>query len=171
VAVTGYTLSSLADRSTGAAHAQTLNGPVDGRIGDAGVTFEWRHEDGILVGLLTAPTAGWIAVGFNETPDLRNTRMVMAAVSVSPIRVEEHVALVPDHRPVGQLGQPPIVTQADGAYADSLSTLAFAVTHDVPGRPSLRLSEGANVGVMLAWSHEPDFDHHSAWRRHFPVTL
>lgn len=154
------------------ARAQGLdNNSASGIIRDDGVTFEWRHENGLLLGFMTAPTPGWIAVGFNETGDLRNTRMVMATVSVTPIRVEEHIALVPDHRPVGQLGQPPIVTQADGLYQDGVSSLAFALTDTVPGRPALNLAAGAQVHVMLAWSHEPDFDHHSAWRRHYAVTL
>ena len=140
-------------------------------IQDDGVTFLWRHEGNRLWATLTAPTPGWIAAGFNETSALHNTRFVIAAVSVSPIRVEEHIALVPDHRPVAALGMPPALGDARGAYENGTSRLGFSLPQAIPGRPTLDLAQGAAATLMLAWSHEPDFDHHSAWRRHYAVTL
>lgn len=140
-------------------------------IVDAGVEFTWRHEADRVRGTLTAPTDGWIAVGFNEISSLRNTWFVIAAVSASPIRAEEHIALVPAHKNIADLGLEPGLEHVSGYYRDGRSRLEFSLPHTRPKRPSLRLDPGAGIYLMLAWSHEPDFDHHSAWRRHYDIVL
>ncbi|MHA1567139.1 MAG: DOMON domain-containing protein [Alphaproteobacteria bacterium] len=162
-ALSGFTLTGLS------ANAATSHD--QGSVSAAGVTFQWRHESGRLRANLSAPTAGWIAVGFNENPTLENTRFVIAAVSVAPIRVEEHIAMVPDHREVSQLGLPAAIAHTSGSYRDGISRLEFSLPEAMPGRARLSLRPGAKIHLMLAWSQETDFDHHSAWRRHFDITL
>lgn len=135
------------------------------------VTFSWRHDNTSLIGTLSAPTKGWIAVGFNEKPELKNTRFIMAATSLAPIRAEEHIARVPDHTSVTELGLKPALKLAQGSYADGRSHLEFQISQKITGRPALSLAPGSRVHVMLAWSQAVAFDHHSAWRKHFPLTL
>ena len=135
------------------------------------VRFSWRHDGSRLFGELSAPTPGWIAVGFNERPKLKDTRFVIAVVSTSPVRAEEHVALVPDHRNIEALGLSPALDHAGGSYDAGLSRLEFSLPHQIPGRAALQLGPGAQVHLMIAWSRETDFTHHSAWRRHFDVHL
>ena len=141
------------------------------RIVDGEVAFSWKHEADRLFGELSAPTAGWIAVGFNERRTLKGTRFVIAAVSMSPIRAEEHIALVPDHRNVSALGLSPALNHVSGSYSQGLSRLEFSLPHQFRGRPALRLAPGASPHLMLAWSQDTDFTHHSAWRRHYDVQL
>jgi len=137
----------------------------------AGTLFEWHHADTRLVARLDAPTQGWIAVGFNARPGLRNTRFIIADVSTQPIRVEEHLALVPAHREIGALGLAPAIKDARGAFNGTHSQLWFSLAHEIPGPPPLDLGPGQTAHVMLAWSQARDFNHHSAWRRHFATTM
>ena len=141
------------------------------RIIDDHVEFSWKHKADRLFGELSAPTAGWIAVGFNERRTLKGTRFVIAAVSTSPIRAEEHIALVPDHRNVSALGLPPALDHVSGSYSQGLSRLEFSLPHQFPEHPALQLAPGASPHLMLAWSQDADFTHHSAWRRHYDVQL
>lgn len=143
----------------------------NGEILQDGVSFRWRHEGGRLRCEMAAPTSGWIAAGFNEKPQLQNTWFVIAAVSVSPIVVEEHIALVPDHKAVERLGLNPVIADATGAMDNGKSTLVFSLPQVFPQRPALALAPGRQVQLMLAWSAQTDFQHHSAWRRHFDITL
>lgn len=135
------------------------------------VTFSWCHDNTSLIGTLSAPTNGWVAVGFNEKPELKNTRFIMAATSLFPIRAEEHIARVPDHKSITELGLKPALKLARGSYADGRSHLEFQISQRIAGRPALSLAPGSRVHVMLAWSQAVAFDHHSAWRKHFPLTL
>lgn len=136
-----------------------------------GVKFSWRHHHDTLIGTLSAPTSGWLAVGFNESPGLRNTRFIIAVTSTSPITAEEHLAGVADHKNVTELGLEPALQTAHGSYIDGRSHLEFQMSHKFADRPALSLAPGTRVQVMLAWSLATAFDHHSAWRKHFPLTL
>ena len=140
-------------------------------IKTAGVIFAWHHANNRLVATLSAPTAGWIAVGFNTSPGLRNTRFVIADVASRPIRAEEHLALVPDHPEITSLGLTPALAELRGRFSDGRSQLSFTLPHFIPGPPPLELAPGRISHLMLAWSQDRDFDHHSAWRRHFEITL
>lgn len=136
-----------------------------------GVSFSWRHEDERLFARLEAPTQGWIAAGFNDEPSLKNTRFVIAAPSQAPLRAEDHIALVPDHRNVVDLGLSPAVSDIAGTTTSKGSALEFSLPHRFGERPTLTLGPGSRTYLMLAFSHEADFAHHSAWRRHFTITL
>lgn len=153
--------------------AQQATALTDDRrsVADDGVTFTWHHQAGRLRGTLSAPSAGWIAVGFNEARSLRNTWFVIASVASKPMRVEEHIALVPDHRNIEDLGITPSIDHVSGFYREGRSQLEFSLPHALPKRPALRLEPGTKIHMMLAWSHEPDFNHHSAWRRHYDLVL
>lgn len=146
------------------------------QLQEAGTQFRWSHKDNRLTGHLSAPTTGWIAVGFNADATLRNTRFIIAHISGTHVRAEEHIALVPGHRDVVELGLTPTLSDIRGIYDKNLSHLRFSLPHYIPGNadpdlPALSLSPGSQVHLMLAWSHAPEFEHHSAWRKHFNITL
>lgn len=140
-------------------------------VADNGTEFKWRHENGRLFGTLQAPTTGWIAVGFNETAGLNNMRFIIATVSITPIRVEDHLTHTPLHTNVEELGISTSLANVSGSSNGNRSILNFSLSHHFADRPSLNLSPDAKIHLMLAWSHEVDFDHHSAWRRHYPITI
>ena len=135
-----------------------------------GVTFDWRHGDDRLYGTLTAPTSGWIAVGFNISRSLKGTRFVIAVARQKPT-AEMHVALVPEHPTIESLGGQSGLADVTGRSDDTQSTVRFSLPHVNAAPFALELSPGTPVYLMLAWSHETDFAHHSAWRRHFDVVL
>ena len=140
-------------------------------IDEDGVRFGWSHKNSRLNCVFSAPTPGWVAVGFNTKHELRGTRFVIATTSHSPLRLEERVALVPGHRRVQDLGFAGAATHSSGAFEDGRSELAFSLPERISGQPGLNLSAGAWTYLMLAWSHGRDFQHHSAWRKHYSVQL
>lgn len=137
------------------------------RVAAGGMDFRWIHRDERLHCTLSGKTEGWIAVGFNAARPLANTRFVIASAGGS-LRIEEHIALVPDHRSVEALGIAPALAATSGQYAYGMSLVAFSLPQQLP---DLNLASGVRTHLMLAWSHHADFDHHSAWRKHFDITL
>ncbi len=163
--IAGPLIATLVSRLARAAD----HGP--GHISAGAVTFDWFHRDGRLFGTLTAPMPGWLAVGFNADQQLAGTRFVIAALIESRLRAEEHVALVPDHPEIGTLGGTSGLADLSARQQDGRTRLAFSLPHVGTGLHAMDLSPGTRSHLMLAWSHDPDFDHHSAWRRHYDVTL
>ena len=94
------------------------------------------------------------------------------ASTTPPVRAEVHIAQPPDHRSVEALtGQPSGLRDVTGGFADGRSTLSFSLPHLSADRFGQDLSPGRPTYLMLAWSHAPEFEHHSAWREHTDVTL
>ncbi|MEW7007863.1 DOMON domain-containing protein [Lentilitoribacter sp. EG35] len=143
----------------------------DQKLEDSGVTFHWHHHQNRIVGKLTAPTRGWIAVGFNAQNSLKNTRFVMATVSTPAIHIEEHEAGTGGHQSIESLGGKRTVKFVNSEFLDGISCLEFSFPHEISDRPDLDLSPGSPCYLMLAWSNSIDFDHHSAWRQHYKIIL
>lgn len=140
-------------------------------LSEAGVSFAWSHRGGRIYATLQAPTRGWIAAGFNGARSLEGTRFVIAAVASTPIVVEEHIALVPDHRRVDLAGGVPALADVAGGFTNGVSRCDFSLPQVIPGAYALDLAPGRSTYLMLAWSQAPEFDHHSAWRKHYDVIL
>lgn len=156
-----------------------INAMTTNQITTDGVFFSWYHHKDRLFGDLRAPTKGWIAVGFNDTPTLEGTYFVIAHVQQDDIYVEEHIAQPPRHLDVRQLDRIPQIDDLQGAYHPDrpkerhrgMSWLSFSLPKHFPNGHAPNLSPGQKTHLMMAWSHEADFNHHSAWRRHFDVIL
>ncbi|MEO1016222.1 MAG: DOMON domain-containing protein [Pseudomonadota bacterium] len=136
------------------------------------MVFSWSHSDDRLVVELTAPAPGWLAVGFNAETTLIGTRFVMAAVvPEGEIRAEEHLAVPGGHADITELGGVFGVADLGGKIVEGMSEVSFSLPHRADDANAVTLVAGTPVYLMLAWAHEPEFGHHSAWRRHFEVTL
>ncbi|MEO0362725.1 MAG: DOMON domain-containing protein [Pseudomonadota bacterium] len=143
-----------------------------GAFDAGGVRSRWRHRAGRLYGRLSAPTLGWLAVGFNDRPTLAGTRFVIASVSQDGRVVgDERVARPPRHVSVAEAGGRPALTNLSGRRTGSGTEIAFSLPNRFDDGVGPDLPPGAAIHLMLAWAHEPDFDHHSAWRGHFDVNL
>ncbi|MCB9676349.1 MAG: hypothetical protein H6737_14595 [Alphaproteobacteria bacterium] len=129
-----------------------------GSVHGGGVDFAWVVEDGVLTGEASAATAGWVCVGFGARPGLAGSVLVMGAHGPQGSVVEEHVAQPPRHPRRVDLGEPPGLLEGRAEERDGRTTVRFRWALD----PALRVGEP--VYLTLAWSHEDDFDHHSARR-------
>ena len=155
--------------------AAPLKALVDGEnrrhVAAGGMVFRWRHDAAGLQGSLGAPTAGWLAVGFNDAGRLKGTCFVMAQVSRPPGRLELRRARVPDHVLIADPRVQASLAMEGGVFEDGRSTLRFRLPHESGAALGVTLTPGAATHLMLAWSHSTDFGHHSAFRDHQRVVL
>lgn len=161
--VTGLGMTLTAASAQASPSPQNLN--IDG------TSFRSWHVDGRLVSTFTAPTLGWVAVGFNNHQQLKGTRFVIAAMIGGSLITEEHIAVVPDHPRIQELGLEASVEDVVGSVSNNETTIQFSLPHLPVDSANPTLSPGTSSYLMLAWSHHTDFSHHSAWRRHFAAEL
>lgn len=161
--MTGLGLAIVGGR--GAAETHTIDLSTDG------TSFRARHTSGRLMSNFTAPTRGWVAVGFNNQERLEGTRFVIGAMRQDRFHVEEHIAVGPGHPRVQDLGLEGAVQDVTGAVSNDQTMIAFSLPHVFADTDNPTLLSGTSSYLMLAWSHETDFGHHSAWRRHFVTEL
>ncbi len=136
-----------------------------------GTTFRAWHRKDRMFAEFIAPTQGWIAVGFNNEDRLQGTRFVIGAWGNGVFRAEEHIALVPHHSRVQDLGLASAVKDVVGSEVQNGTKMKFSLPHHFGDSENPRLAPDTDTNLMLAWSQQKDFDHHSFWRRHLTIRL
>jgi hypothetical protein len=63
------------------------------------------------------------------------------------------------------------VREVTGQQANGITQVCFAMPLRTDAVGDTALHPGQAVHLVLAWSHEPDFSHHSAGRDSLEVTL
>jgi hypothetical protein len=136
----------------------------------AGVEFRWALEDGrLLHGCMRARTRGWVTVGFNTQPTLDGARLMMGRVVAGEPRIEVHRAQPPRHLRIA--GADRAVKPVDAAQETDMLRVCFVMPLGPLDSGDVTLVAGSMTHLVLAWSHEPDFDHHSADRASVDVLL
>ena len=147
-------------------------GQVWRRLEAEGMAVEWRHGDGLTHFRLEAPTQGWVAVGFNTSGDIAGAYLLMGHVKEGTPRMEERYTEAPGRYPSLEQYEVSLrVEQLRGSESGQGTRLEFAVPSE-PGSVYHRpLTKGTECWMVLAYSWEDDFGHHSAMRRHVKVRL
>lgn len=138
----------------------------------AGVMLNWEISGDTLCGWLTSPGKGWVAVGFNSKNELKGANLLMFAVSARGLEMEDRYIVAPgEHHADRELGGEMNITFAEAESHGKGDKVFFKIPLDSGDPYDHSLREGMMVWVILAWSREDDFGHHSAAREHVQITL
>ncbi|MFK7849256.1 MAG: DOMON domain-containing protein, partial [Rhodothermales bacterium] len=137
-----------------------------------GMKFAWGFDEDKLTCKLSAPASGWLAVGFNTEKGLAGTNLVMAAVEKGRPEISDRYILgAGDHRDVVSLGGTPAATLLEGQETATHTSVHFEINLAASDQWHHVLEEGSTIHLLLAYSQEDDFQHHSVMREHLEITL
>jgi DOMON domain len=133
-------------------------------VNAAGVRLQWVIRDQTLHACMEATTRGWVAVGFNTKPTLDGARLVMGRVVNGRVEAQVHIAKPPHHihRLTPQGAER--LSNVMGVHESSKTRICFNMPLAAVDAEDVQLRAEQNTHIVLAWSHESDFDHHSAQR-------
>ena len=139
----------IAAASQAATFDQAMLDPVvfDHYIDVAGMHVAWRFVDDAIEFTATAPTTGWVAVGFNTKDDIVGANLVMGAVQHGILQI------------------------ADKYVVDFGDPRRFRLPITASDRYHLNLQPGTTLYLIAAYSMDDDFAHHSRMRKHVQITL
>ncbi len=130
-----------------------------------GFELKWRHGAETIQFSLTAPTTGWVAVGFSETGDLIDSNLIQGRVKNGEVFIQDQfITGFGEHPPVEALAVPSRISKLEGVEKDGKTTISFSITKGKMDKLHYDLSEGKEINVWLAYSVSDDFDHHSRKR-------
>ena len=158
----------------GAADEQPGNRQRGGSLAIEGIEVAWAFTDALLTVTVSAPTGGWVAVGFNSRDDIVGSELFMAARQGESQVAEQHaVTRAGVHPPVENLGRRSALVNytIDQRSSPLPSGTTARFTIDPARVPAVPLTPGSEVVLILAYSVSPDFDHHSRVRRHAVAVL
>jgi DOMON domain len=137
-----------------------------------GMIVNWVIKDKYIEFQLSAPTTGWLAIGFNETDALPGTYLVMARVQQDVVQVVEHKTLAPgDYQPITVLGGQAAIMVLSGKEQGNATTVQFRISQQVADGFHKQLLPGSKWRLLVAYSREDDFKHHSMMRTNIAITL
>ena len=128
-------------------------------------SLQWEHEEAHVTFTLSAPTTGWIALGFTENEDIVDSNLIMMKVDDDLVYAEDQfVTGFGKHPTIQTLGGTSRIFNLDGNEKKGHTTVSFSITKEKLDQYHFDLSEGNKINVWLAWSVSDDFDHHSRKR-------
>ncbi|MEQ9412316.1 MAG: DOMON domain-containing protein [Cyclobacteriaceae bacterium] len=137
-----------------------------------GMVFEWRIEGAHLRCKVMAPTTGWVAIGFNTHSQLSGTHLIMGAVEQEFYRIDDRYIVAPgNHRSMIQMGVEDQITLKSGREWQGKTVIEFVIPLQSKDKYHLQLNEGSEYHLLMAFSAEDDFDHHSMMRTSTKIKL
>lgn len=137
-----------------------------------GMSFEWRLTPENLIGRLSAPAEGWVAVGFNITAGLANTNLIMAAIRGEDTKLSDRfIVEAGDHRSIDAMGGASAIRLIDSSQKPGYTEVTFSIKRDPGDQWHHQLNEAAAYHLLLAYSNDDDFQHHSIMRTHVTIQL
>ena len=137
-----------------------------------GMRVAWSHRDGAVIFDVSAPTTGWVAVGFNDVDSIIGADLVMMRIVDGALEVQNRfVVATGDHRPVEEIGGVSIVLGVEGELSEGRIGMRVVLDPRGEGSHHYSLAPGSEIVLINAYSVSPDFQHHSRMRRHVRVRL
>ena len=141
-------------------------------IEKGGMKVTWEHVAERIHFEMEAPSAGWLAIGFNTRDQLAGTYLLMGAVKSGKTEVFEHYTKKPGTYPnFAEMGLESSVAQVMGEERRAYSRISFSLPVKAGNRYARDLSPGQTYYLLLAYSREDEFEHHSAMRTSVKITL
>jgi len=141
-------------------------------ISKNGMTISWYHHKDRVYFEMEAPCPGWVAIGFNESAALPGTYLVMGNVVNGTATVTEHHTFKPgDYRALPAIGAGNRVEDVSGSQTDNKTIIHFSLPVDGEDKYRKNLSKDLEYSLLIAFSREDDFQHHSIMRTSTTIKL
>jgi len=137
-----------------------------------GMTVKWEINENMINFEVSAPTKGWVAIGFNESEKITGAYLLMGRVNNVASEVIEHYTLRPgNYQPITNFGIPSQVKNVKGHESETSTFLNFTIPINKISNYHKNLNENSSWNMIIAFSAEDDFQHHSMMRTNVPIIL
>ena len=137
-----------------------------------GMEVHWHFKQNRIFFTMKAPTRGWVAIGFNTTEKMTHAYLLMGRIAKNQAEVVEHFTIFPGaYEPIKTLGGITQVQDMYGSEKVNTTVLHFSLPVKALGQYQKDLLQGNTYFMVLAYSQEDDFQHHSSMRTSINVEL
>lgn len=138
----------------------------------SGITFTYEILDDDLKCTLTAPTNGWIGVGFNDKDSIVGSDLLLFnIVDGKPSSTDLFVKATGNPVRDEDNGGKNTITILGGTEKDSSTTVTFSIPIDSGDHNDFLHQVDKETWLILAYSVDDDFRHHSRVRKHIPFVI
>jgi len=146
--------------------------PPSQGVESQGMRLEWRVVGDQLRCSMSAPTSGWVRVGFNTVRAQHLANMIVGWVDAAGAHVEDRYAVDPPQiDPDLALGGRDDAVLVSGKEEGGRTTVEFTLPLDSGDPYDLALSPGQSIFVVLSYGDSDDRSQPSVVRTAVPITL
>ena len=121
------------------------------------MTFSWKVDGANLNVRLSAPTKGWVAIGFNPSKEMKDAKFVLGYVKDGKAVLSDEFGTGENkHDAVEDLGGKSDVTLVGGTEAGGITTIEFTLPLVAKDTKGGKIDPAADTVVLLAYG--PDHD-------------
>jgi hypothetical protein len=118
----------------------------------AGITFKWRADSATLSCEVTAPTTGWVSVGFAPSKMMKDADIIIGYVSGTEVTIEDHFGTgIIAHKSDTALGGADNLTGKKGIERNDTTTIGFTMPLNSGDRNDKALEKGREYKIILAY--------------------
>ena len=133
---------------------------------------KWKIEKELICFEMEAPCDGWVAIGFNETSSLTGTYLLMGRVRNGKTEVVEHYTDKPgNYKSIDQYGVASQITIISGTETANFTRLKFSIPVEAASKYHKNLLSDTKWTLLMAYSLDDDFQHHSIMRTSVDIKL
>lgn len=137
-----------------------------------GMTINWSYSGDRIFFEMQAPTQGWVAIGFNDSAEIKGTYLLMGNVINDKPQVVEHFTISPgNYKPFKTLGADNEAQDIEGFESNDRTQLKFSLPINPTNHYARNLKNGLEYNMLIAYSLDDDFTHHSIMRASIKVRL
>jgi len=121
------------------------------------MTFDWSIEGENLAIKLSAPTTGWVAIGFHPTDMMKDANIIIGFVKDGKVEISDDFGIQPtQHTPDTKRDGKDNVTVIGGTETGTTTTLEFSIPLQSGDANDGVIDPKADTMVMLAYGPDRD---------------
>lgn len=129
------------------------------------MNVSWHFENERIYFEMSAPTDGWVTIGFNAQSETTGAYLLMGNIINGKVNVVEHFTESPgNYSPITKLGAESQVDNIEGIEKNNNTLINFSLPKKAFSKYQKDLLEGNEYTMIIAFSREDDFQHHSMMR-------
>ncbi len=142
---------------------------TDNPVTVSNITFQYRlHSDSLEI-QVSAPTHGWVAVGFHENAKLiGNDLLMFSVIDGMVIYQDQYIRGWNDHPEDTALGGENSISVVGHLEDETSTTVKFKIPISSGDSFDTIHQSNRDFYLLLAYSLEDDFNHHSIVRKQIP---
>ncbi len=142
----------------GTAAAVAVNAEGYHEVSAIGMTFQWKIVGSDLEMVLSGPTEGWVAAGFDPDTMMKGADFILAYVKDGQVSVSDQYGnQLTSHKPDDSLGGANNVTVVSGTETDGTTRVVLRIPLDSGDKYDRVLAAGQKHRLLLAYGPADDF--------------
>jgi hypothetical protein len=136
------------------------------------MNVSWYYVNNKIFFEMSAPTNGWVTIGFNTKSGMVGAYLLMGNIINNKVTLVEHYTKSPgNYFPISKFGAISQVENVEGVEKSNNTTIKFSLPIKAFSKYQKDLTETKEYIMIIAYSQEDDFQHHSIMRTSINVKL